>query len=104
MGFNCVVGLPLAVSGLSLGEYLEQHHDEARALFVEAVNVCAAAIGRRADEQWWQDFVDSVKALDWVRTSQAKALDFRNRAVVELARSLGMEAPINEHLLQALPG
>ena len=71
---------------------------------MESVNVCAAAVGRQADEQWWQDFVDSVQTLDWVRTSQAKALDFRNRAVVEIARSYGMDTPINDRLLQALPG
>ncbi len=43
MAFNCVVGLPLAVHGVSLGEYLTQHAPEAEAVFGEAATVTARA-------------------------------------------------------------
>lgn len=99
MGFNCVVGLPLAVHGLTLGEYLQQHATEAEAVFSEAATVCAAAAGVSSDAAWWPAFVETVEPLHWVATSSAKALDFRNGAVVRLARDLGMEAPANRRLL-----
>lgn len=100
MGFNCVVGLPLAVHGVSLGEYLEHHADEAEALFTESVSVCAAAAGCTVNDRGWPDFLESVKPLDWVRTSKAKALDFRNGAVTQLGRKLGIATPINDRLLR----
>ena len=99
MGFNCVVGLPLAVHGLSLGEYLDAHADEAEALFNESVEVCAAAAGCTASETGWPDFLEAVEPLDWVRTSKAKALDFRNGAVARLGRQLGIATPVNDSLL-----
>lgn len=101
MGFNCVVGLPLAVHGLSLGDYLEQHPDEARAVFTEAVTVCARAGGVEPDADWWPMFLASVEPLHWVATSKAKALELRNGAVVELGRQLGIDTPENERLLNA---
>lgn len=101
MGFNCVVGLPLAVHGLSLDEYLRSRPDEARAVFREAVEITAAALGTEADPSWWNAFVAAVEPIGWVRPSRAKALDFRNRAVVRLAAELGGEAPVNAELLRA---
>jgi hypothetical protein len=102
MGFNCVVGLPLAVHNLSLGEYLSTCHDEARSVFTEAVETCARALGARPDPGWWAAFLDSVQPLSWVRTQSAKALDYRNGAVVRIARDLGLRAPANEELLDRL--
>lgn len=99
MGFNCVVGLPLAVHDVTLGDYLERHRGEAEALFEESVTVCARAVGARPDPRWWPEFLIAVEPLGWVRTSQAKALDFRNGAVVRLAAELGLEAPVNARLL-----
>jgi ketopantoate reductase len=101
MGFNCVVGLPLAVHGLSLGEYLEQHANEARELFEESVRVCAAAAATEADATWWPEFLSSVEALSWVRTAVAKALEFRNGAVARLARQQGRSVPVTNRLLEA---
>ncbi len=101
MGFNCVVGLPLAVHGLTLGEYLARHHDEARAVFTEAASTCAAALGADWDESWWPEFVATVEPLAWVKTSRAKALEYRNGAVLMLARRLGRDAPANRRLLAA---
>ena len=49
MGFNCVVGLPLAVHGVTLGEYLAHDLDEARTVFDEAVDICSTAIGADRD-------------------------------------------------------
>lgn len=103
MGFNCVVGLPLAVHGVSLGEYLERWRDEAHAVFEEAVTVLAQAVGVSVDPRWWPAFEKSAAPLHWVRVSTAKALEWRNGAVVGEARRLGVSAPLNQRLLAALP-
>jgi hypothetical protein len=99
MGFNCVVGLPLAVHRISLGDYLDQHSEEAERLFEESVTVCARALSVEADPGWWPGFLASAEPLGWVRTSVAKALEFRNGAVAELARQLGLAVPITDRLL-----
>ena len=99
MAFNCVVGLPLAVHGLSLREYLESHGEEARALFSETATVCARAIDSDVESHWWKQFLLSAEPLGWVRVATAKALGFRNGAVVELARQIGVDAPVNTRLL-----
>lgn len=100
MGFNCVVGLPLAVHGSSLKDYLEEFPDEARAVFEEATAACSAATGARTDDHAWNAFKASAEHLGWVRVSEAKALDFRNRAVVALAAEHGCKAPVNSDLLR----
>jgi len=100
MGFNCLVGLPLAVHGLSLEDYLEAFPEEARAVFAEAVGACSAAAGVEVDGGGWDAFQESAKHIGWVRVSEAKALDFRNRAVVALAAELGRPAPVNNELLR----
>lgn len=101
MGFNCVVGLPLAVHGLALGEYLARHGAEAEALFRESVDVCARSLGVAADPAWWDDFRRAVEPLGWVRAATAKALEFRSGAVARLARELGTEVPVTTRLLAA---
>jgi ketopantoate reductase len=101
MGFNCVVGLPLAVHGLSLGEYLEREPDEARELFMESVTTCARAVGTAAEASWWIHFLESSTELGWVRTGRAKALELRNGAVAELARRQGVPVPVTDRLLEA---
>ena len=100
MGFNCVVGLPLAVHGSSLGDYIEKSPAEARAVFEEAVAVCLAAAGADTVTTGWEAFCESAHHLGWVRTSEAKALDFRNGAVAALAAEHGLSAPVNSELLQ----
>jgi len=100
MAFNCVVGLPLAVHGLSLGEYLDKRREEARAVFEEALTVCAGALGAQADGDAWEQFLLTAQPLGWVRVANAKALEFRNGAVIELARQQGREAPVNEELMR----
>ena len=100
MAFNCVVGLPLAVHGLSLGEYLDGRREEARAVFEEALGVCAGALGAQAEGDAWERFLLSAQPLGWVRVANAKSLEFRNGAVVELARRHGSEAPVNEELMR----
>jgi len=102
MGFNCVVGLPLAVHRLTLAEYLSRYTAEAHAVFTEAVTVTARALGVGVEERWWSDFLIVVEPLGWVRSSAPKALDHRNGAVVALTRGLGMTAPANSRLLAAL--
>jgi ketopantoate reductase len=101
MGFNCVVGLPLAVHGLTLGDYLAREADEAEALFRESVTVCARSLGVAADAAWWDAFRRAVEPLAWVTASAAKALEYRSGAVARLARELGVEVPVTARLLAA---
>jgi ketopantoate reductase len=102
MGFNCVVGLPLVVHRLSLGEYLDRHRDEAEAAFGEAVAVTSRAVGAVRSARWWGDFLSAAEAIAWVRASTAKALEYRNGAVVRLARGFGLSATVNQRLLDAV--
>lgn len=99
MGFNCVVGLPLAVHRVTLAEYLSRHTAEAHAVFTEAVTVTARALGVVVEPRWWSDFLIVVEPLGWVRSSSPKALAWRNGAVVTLARGLALAAPVNQELL-----
>ncbi len=101
MGFNAVVGLPLAVHGVTLGTYLSDHRTEAESVFTEAVTVCARALGIAPDDDWWPSFVSSVEPLSWVSASKAKALEFRNGAVQTLGRELGIRTPVTDRLLTA---
>jgi len=101
MGFNCVVGLPLAVHGLSLGDYLAGQPAEAEALFRESVDVCARSLGVAAAPAWWDDFRRAVAPLGWVRAAAAKALEYRSGAVAHLARELGIAVPVTTRLLAA---
>jgi hypothetical protein len=102
MGFNCVVGLPLVVHGVSLAEYLERESVEAEAVFREAVTVCAKALGVEPAAGWWPAFVASAAPLGGARPSAPKALQWRNGAVVRLAGELGLAAPANARLLAAV--
>jgi ketopantoate reductase len=101
MGFNCVVGLPLVVHGLSLAEYLEREPEEAEAVFREAVEATAAALGVAARPDWWSAFLTAVEPIGWIRPSAAKALDYRNGAVVRLAVESGSDVSTNQRLLRA---
>ncbi len=101
MGFNCVVGLPLAVHRLSLAEYLEREPAEAEAVFREAVEASSAALGVTPEPGWWSVFLTAVEPIGWVRPSVAKALDYRNGAVVRLAAEAGLDAGTNQRLLDA---
>jgi ketopantoate reductase len=101
MGFNCVVGLPLAVHGLSLEEYLYQQLQEARDLFNESVTTCARALGVAADPGWWDEFRRVAETLGWVRAAKPKALEFRNGAVARLAADQGVAVPVTNRLLTA---
>ena len=102
MGFNCLVGLPLAVHHVSLGEYLEHYRDEARAVFDESARVCAAAAGAQPQSEWWDSFCEAVAPLGWVAASTAKALELRNGAVLRLAGEHGDEVPATQRLLAAV--
>ena len=99
MGFNCVVGLPLAVHGVSLEEYLRRHRPEAEAVFSEAVGVTARALGVTPSDGWWPEFERVAEPIGWVRASAPKALEYRNGAVARLAVALGLDTPVNRLLL-----
>ena len=101
MGFNCIVGLPLAVHDVTLGEYLDRYRSEAHQLFTESVTACAIALDVHAQPGWWDAFLTSVEPLRWVGTSTAKALSFRNQAVADLAAAHGLEVPATRRLLTA---
>ena len=62
----------------------------------------ARAMGAAASPGWWDEFVRLSGPIGWVRASAAKALEYRNGAVVRLARELGLAAPANERLLEVV--
>jgi hypothetical protein len=99
-----VIGLPLAVHRVSLGEYLESRGDEAEAVSCEAVEISARANRAAADPEWWPDLVRAVDPLSWVRASTAKALELRNGAIVRLAEELGLDAQVSRGLLELAAG
>jgi hypothetical protein len=101
MGFNCVVGLPLAVHGLSLSEYMATRREEAEELFRESAGTCAEVLGIPASTAWWGTFCDVVAPIGWVRAHTAKALEYRSGAVLRLAASLGRDVPTTRRLLGA---
>ncbi|HVN75950.1 MAG TPA: hypothetical protein VMT19_06510 [Thermoanaerobaculaceae bacterium] len=101
MGFNCVVGLPLAVHCVSLAEYLGRHAAEAEAVFEEATAVTARSLGVAPSAAWWPEFVRVAEPIGFVRVGAAKALEFRNGAVVRLGREVGTATPSNDALLGA---
>jgi ketopantoate reductase len=43
-----------------------------------------------------------AEPIAWVRASAPKALEYRNGAVVRLAREVGLSAPVNQRLLDAV--
>jgi len=102
MGFNCVVGLPLAVHRLTLGEYLETRPSEAEAVFVEATEITALALGVAPQPSWWGAFLHVAEPLAWVSSRSPKAIEWRNGAVRALAARLGRPAPANQALLAAV--
>jgi hypothetical protein len=70
-------------------------------VFAEAVSITARALGVVPSDGWWPEFLRAAEPLGWVRSSVAKALEYRNGAVVRLARELGERTPANERLLAA---
>jgi ketopantoate reductase len=102
MAFNCVVGLPLAVHRVTLAEYLAGHGEEAQEVFREAAQVTARALGVEVPGGTWRRFLRFTRPIGWLRASAPKALEFRNGAVVRLARERGIATPANARLLAAV--
>ncbi|RMF76525.1 MAG: hypothetical protein D6738_01210 [Acidobacteria bacterium] len=101
--WNGVVGLPLAVHGLALGEYLERCADEARALVDETCAAAGAWYGVEVDpEAAWRRLLETTPPIRWVRASSARALRWRNGAVVAMGRARGVPTPVNERLVEAV--
>lgn len=99
LAWNNVVGLPLAVRGVSLAEYLEKNADEARAIVEETCAAIAVATEAPIDARLAFDvLLYTTRELGELRGG-TKALDFRNGAVVALAQSQGRAAPVNSRLL-----
>jgi ketopantoate reductase len=99
LAWNNVAGLPPYVRKVTLGAYLTEHRDEARAVIDETLRVCAARWGTPVD-------TDDVLALVLATTGPIaglrggnKALAYRNGAVQRLGRALGVATPVNDALL-----
>lgn len=101
LAFNNVVGLPLAVHALSLGEYLAQRREEARAVVTETCAAMSAALGVHVDaDAAFARFLETTRELGSLRGGK-KALAFRNGAVVRWGRQHGIDVPVNRALLEA---
>ncbi len=100
--WNGVVGLPLAVHGLDLGTYLESHEQEWRAVISETTAAAGAWYGVPVDaETACRCLVETTAPIRHVAVTSAKALRWRNGAVVAMGRATGVPTPVNEHLLRA---
>jgi hypothetical protein len=94
-----VVGLPLAVRKLTLAEYLVTHADEARAIMDETCKAFEAELGIAIDpDATYKTLLDTTTELGGLRGGK-KALDVRNGAVVRLAETHGLDAPVNAKLM-----
>ncbi|MEM7168127.1 MAG: hypothetical protein AAF581_21945 [Planctomycetota bacterium] len=100
--WNTVVGLPLAVHGVDLGTYLADFGDEIEQLAHESVTACAPEYGVEvAVSDALSTLHETTTELGWVKTSAAKALDWRNGAVAAFGRKHGVPTPVNDRLLAA---
>jgi len=99
--WNCVVGLPLAVHGVTLGEYLERHDGELEQLLDESAAAASAEYGVEvtADDAR-ACLARTTGPVQWVRGG-VKALPWRNGAIVEMGRRHGIPTPVNERLIRA---
>jgi hypothetical protein len=66
------------------------------------VTVTGRAVGTQSSASWWDAFLRAAEPIGWVRASTAKALEYRNGAVVRLAHELDLAVPVNERLLVAI--
>jgi hypothetical protein len=64
--------------------------------------VTGRAVGTQPSASWWDAFLRAAEPLGWVRASTAKALEYRNGAVVRLAHELDLAAPVNHRLLETV--
>ena len=101
--WNGVVGLPLAVHGLDLGSYLDTHEPEWRALVRETTAAAGAWYGVPVDAGMaCRRLLETTMPIRHVTTSSARALRWRNGAVVAMGRAAGVPTPVNERLLRAV--
>jgi ketopantoate reductase len=98
--WNAVVGLPLAVHGVDLETYLRDHRAEFEALVAESAAAAAAEYGVPVTaEAAVEKILATTGDLGWVRGG-AKALDWRNGAIVAFGRRHGVPTPINDRLME----
>jgi ketopantoate reductase len=98
--WNAVVGLPLAVHGVDLATYREEHRDEMEAAVSEGVRAAGAAY---AVDVGADAALEKLRAttpdLGWVRGGK-KALPWRNGAIAWFGRRHGVPTPVNDRLLR----
>lgn len=104
--WNSIVGLPLHVHRISLGEYIETRADEIRAIIAESCAVCSAEyaeFGLKFDQDAiWKLFVDTTRHLLWMkRSGRAVGLAARNGAIQKWGRTHNIPTPITDQLLSS---
>ncbi|RMG47275.1 MAG: hypothetical protein D6718_03930 [Acidobacteria bacterium] len=99
--WNAVVGLPLAVHGVTLGEYLQRYEDELAALLEESAAAASAEYGVTVGAGDARAcLARTTGPIQWVRGG-VKAIPWRNGAIVEMGRRHGVPTPVNERLIRA---
>ncbi|HXV75935.1 MAG TPA: hypothetical protein VD788_06395 [Candidatus Polarisedimenticolaceae bacterium] len=102
--WNCVVGLPLVAHDVDLATYLREWHDELVDLVAECATAAAAHYGVSVDPRAALDRIEETTTeLGWMRGG-AKALAWRNGAIVTFGRRHGIPTPVNDRLLRAATG
>eukprot|EP01122_Echinamoeba_exundans_P008463 TRINITY_DN2811_c0_g1_i1.p1 TRINITY_DN2811_c0_g1~~TRINITY_DN2811_c0_g1_i1.p1 ORF type:complete len:472 (+),score=41.11 TRINITY_DN2811_c0_g1_i1:444-1859(+) len=102
--WNSLVGLPLHVHKISLGEYVDSQETEIKAIIKESINVTRIKYGAQLQldtEDIWNLFKETTKNLRWMkRSGKAAGLAARNAAIQKWATELGIPTPDTDRLLQ----
>jgi ketopantoate reductase len=100
--WNMVVGLPLAVHGVTLGRYLRERKDEGRELVEETLRAAGAEYGVDVSvEEAWGKLRETTRTLAEV-TGGTSGLAWRAGAVARMGRAHGVPTPVIDGLLRAV--
>lgn len=100
--WNGIVGLPLHVHKITLGEYIEQQKDELTQLIHECVLACNAEFNVTVNEhEMYETFISTTKNLLWMkRAGPAYGLATRNQAIERFGQKHNIPTPVTTRLLK----
>jgi hypothetical protein len=103
--WNSLVGLPLHVHKVSLGEYADSQENEIKAIIDESIRVTMLKYGAQLQldtEEIWSLFKETTKYLRWMkRSGKAVGLAARNAAIQKWGIEFGCPTPCTDALLEA---
>jgi ketopantoate reductase len=97
--WNCLVGLPLAVSGLELDAYRRERQAELMEMIREGCATTGAEYGVKVTPDEALACIDStIGPIGWVKGGM-KALAWRNGAIALFGRRHGISTPLTDSML-----